>query len=556
MRNSAFRILNSKFLKNPVSDGGIFVIFAPMKHLSLSAFLLLLAVLAACNSREAREMEDALEQAEAVYGDGSLLIETDTALFIPDLSEASGYFADRNNYGKAALAALYNGYTEKDFDKEAAMLSFKVAEHYGELVHDSLTVARAECWIGKMLFDEGRYEDALLTFKVSSNRIGKHYAEKAVIENCLAVAYMLLNQFDSASYHLQNSLDHAQSCHSEKLERKTLNNFAVLYRVQGDYDQSLNCIRTTMANPHLDDVEITLAYLNLGKIFLAKGALDSAAFYYQILENRIPNVQLKNETILSAYDALLLFAEKQGNDSLALLYREKHEDALYDVMSHRQEQTIYRIQRQYDYEALRNNLNRKIIQRHRIIILSNLLLLVLAIIILILQYRHKQMLKAEVEMKRQLNSLKENLRQSVKSSVLDKVVVSQLETIIIANRIKSKAKDPKNEWLPLFLEVMHGKENTFEAAQALIEAAYPNLFSVILEKHPNLNETEAKICMLSCFDLSNSEMGELLGLRTNTINQNRSTLRKKLNLKPEKMSEQLYKIKNVFFKEIDFHDIN
>ena len=97
--------------------------------------LLIAAMLAACSPypRESERMAEAMAQAEAVYGDGSLLIETDTALFIPALAEASQYYAGKRQYGKAALAALYNGYTERDFDKEAAMVSFKEAERYGEL---------------------------------------------------------------------------------------------------------------------------------------------------------------------------------------------------------------------------------------------------------------------------------------------------------------------------------------------------------------------------------------------------------------------------------------
>ena len=69
--------------------------------------------------------------------------------------------------------------------------------------------------------------------------------------------------------------------------------------------------------------------------------------------------------------------------------------------------------------------------------------------------------------------------------------------------------------------------------------AYPNLYAILLERNPNLTETEAKVCLLSFCDLSNAEMAELLGLKLNTVNQSRSTLRKKLNLKPDKIKEQL-----------------
>ncbi len=126
-------------------------VFYNMRRFLTIGFFLLLAMLTACNSRESQEMEQALEQAKAVYGNGNLEIEVDTVLFIPGLSEAPDYFAGKRQYEKAALAALLNGYTEKDFDREAAMVSFKEAEHYGKLAQDSLTMARAEYWMGKYM---------------------------------------------------------------------------------------------------------------------------------------------------------------------------------------------------------------------------------------------------------------------------------------------------------------------------------------------------------------------------------------------------------------------
>ncbi|MCR5645212.1 MAG: hypothetical protein K6F96_02310, partial [Bacteroidales bacterium] len=84
-----------------------------MKRYGYIVCLLLMAVAWACSPfpRESERSAEAMRQAEVVYGDGSLLIETDTALFIPGLAEALGYYAGKRQYGKAALAALYNGYT-------------------------------------------------------------------------------------------------------------------------------------------------------------------------------------------------------------------------------------------------------------------------------------------------------------------------------------------------------------------------------------------------------------------------------------------------------------
>ena len=388
--------------------------------------------------------------------------------------------------------------------------------------------------------EEGRTSDALLSFKASRQFANSNDAELALIENGMASVYILSNQHDNAEVYLQNSLLRAQNSNLDHIEWRILNNYAVLYRLQGKYDQALDCLKSACEKTHLDDGERIVAELNLGNTFMALGDVDSADCCFQRLYALSQVANVKGETMVSVYDALYNFAIAQGNDSLALLYREKHEDALFGVMNQRQEQSVYRIQKQYDNEALRNIMNKKIIQRQKIILLFSVLLLALIIVILALRYRHKQLVKSEKELKQQLNSIKKDLRQSVQPLILDKLVVSQLKTIIVAHRTLNRAKDPQNEWRPLVSDIMFGKDSLFEAAQTVIETAYPKLYSEFLRKYPDLNETEAKVCMLSSFDLSNSEIAELLELKTTTVNQSRSTLRKKLDLKSEnKMDAQL-----------------
>lgn len=158
---------------------------------------------------------------------------------------------------------------------------------------------------------------------------------------------------------------------------------------------------------------------------------------------------------------------------------------------------------------------------------------------MILKYKHKQLLESEKAMKQQIDAMKQDLRQTVKSSIVDNEIATRLRTILLATRTTQRANDPKKEWQPLIMQIMNGGQNLFEAARNVLETAYPRLYSTILENYPDLTETEAKVCLLSCSELSNAEMAEILGLSLNTVNQNRSNLRKKLNLKPDKMKEQL-----------------
>ena len=498
---------------------------------------------------ERQRMDMALLQAEALFGDRgqeiSPLMDDDffdgkpTLSTSPELERAADYYARKKQYTKAAHAALYSGFVQQHYNDKTAMQSYKDAEHYGGMAGDSIAVAQAQYWIGRMLYYDGMEQEALAPLKAAEQCFGKQYAEKALIQNLIAACYTLQSNYNNSEIWLQKSLLNAEKAKCEKVKRKALNGLAVLYRLQSNYDLAIEYLRQIAEETDLSNNEKSLLILNLGKTFAVQGKTDSAALYYQQLEEILPSVSVKSETKVSAYGALSRFAENQGDKSKALEWREKHENVLFDVMSQQQEQVIYSIQRQYDYETMQNILNRKIILRHRIILVISILLFVSAIIILLLQYRHKQMLKEEEEMKQQIDAMKQDLRQTVKSSVMDEEVVLRLRMILTAQRTTKQAKDPKNEWRPLVLQVMNGKKNLFEAAQTSVEMAYPNLYAIITEKYPNLTETEAKICLLSFCDISNAEMAELLGLRLNTVNQNRSTLRKKLNLDFDKMKEQM-----------------
>ena len=198
------------------------------------------------------------------------------------------------------------------------MLSFKEAEHYGGLAKDSLTMARAEYSMGRLLHNEGRKEEALSVFNVSINYVGNCFIERAAVENGLAVSYMMFHQFDSAGMFLQKSLHDAQNGGSEKMERKALNNLAVLYQLLGDYNKSIDCLRKVLKQDHLDGEESVKVYLTFGNTFMTMKELDSAALYYRRMEDIVSNGQINCETRVSAYDALLKYAKKQGDDSLAI----------------------------------------------------------------------------------------------------------------------------------------------------------------------------------------------------------------------------------------------
>ena len=96
----------------------------------------------------------------------------------------------------------------------------------------------------------------------------------------------------------------------------------------------------------------------------------------------MPSVDLKTETRLSAYGALIQFAKAMGNDSLALQVREEHEDVLYELMKQIEKHQLYRVWQQYDYEKLQNMMHVKQAYTQRIIAI--ILVLMFGVIVFVL----------------------------------------------------------------------------------------------------------------------------------------------------------------------------
>lgn len=490
------------------------------------------------NFTERQRMDMALLQSEIVFRNASFddVDFLDSINTYPELERAAAYFAQKKQYAKAAHAALYSGRIQQHYnEKETAMRSFKEAEEYGKHTCDSLTIAQAEYWMGKMLLDDNRIREALSSFYASEGYIGNRFAEQAYIENCKAVIYILLQQYDSAEYYLQHSMEYAELVHSNKVRLKTLNNYTVLYRLQGNYDQAIASLRQMEDFHSLEDTERLMLYLNLGNVFFNMKEADSAAKYYQCLEELLPAVDVKNETKVSAYGALSKHAENQGNTQLALQFRERHEHFLYEVMRQGQEQAIYRILKQYDYEGLLNQMHQEHTRMHHIIILGIILLFCVTAILL---FRFARRKRKEAEANANLFHFMQQNKALVESNMVHERKASdamQQLSDLLYTRLKAMQKldyclkNPIDKIALKDLEKeVFGNGEHWEAIKEVLSALYPGLWESLILKYPDIDEMERRVYMLSRLKFSRLGEATLLGISTSVLDKLRTKVRKRM----------------------------
>lgn len=489
----------------------------------------------ACNNStdEYEAMNAILLQADTIYQhpDGEIFdtCYTDAYQLLPELINAARFFVARHDNEKAAQTFLFCGYAQKEAnDKASAMKSFKDAELYGNLSGDSLTTARAQFNIAKFMMADFEYDEVFDIAAIAENNFQNHYDEQAFVQNLIASAYILQKNYEIAELHLKQGLAFAEKGHSSRAKHKILNNYSVFYREQGNYEQAIHCLKQNMEEAESNALAIN--YLNIGMIYIYSNQFDSAAFYTQKALDLSKLINIKPETEVSIYFSLYYIAKMQENYPLALSYHEIHEKLLYKIQTGIAKKTLYNIQQQYDYEALQNKMNKQIIQKQRIILVVSFLLLGASIIVIGLLLRQKKIIKDDERIRQELDKTKEELQNSIKPEVLEEELSRQLRLIIKANRIAKTADDFKKEWSTLVYKINNEKDSMFEAAVVAIERVYPEMYRTIKMKYKNLNETDSKVMLLSCSDLTNTEIGYILDLSVHSVNKSRSSINKKFSV--------------------------
>ena len=527
---------------------------------------------------EGMRMDIAMLQAEALFGDHvgrqipPLMDDEffDDRPFLnisPELERAADYYARKKQFVKAAHAALYSGFLQRQYgEKHAAMLSFKDAERYGLHVSDSLIVAKAEYKMGKMLVDDCMEQEALVLLKKAEGFFGSCLIEKAFVQNSIAGCHILLGDYESSEIYLQQSLMNARKSHADKVIRKALNNYAVLYQLQGKHSQSIACLRQNSNNSNLDEKELLLLNLNLGNVFFDEGEMDSAKYYYNYVDSFLTKPQIKSETMVSAYRALSRFAESQQNDSLALHYWKQYIKWLNEVRDHLEESNLYGIQQKYDYEILQNTMNQRVIRRQRFIIALSILVAVVLLLFSVSQIRLARIRRQETAIKASLlHFMKQNEELSKQSEAERKarhdLEQKHQETEVARQTLANQAEEYKNAYeasdkklskallkeqqimqkmavylgnktdaalLDALKYSVLGNQQYWDAMLKTFDKQFPGMRKKLAIQHPDLSEIEQKILLLSYVDASREDTAVLLDISVFMVDKLRTSVKKKM----------------------------
>lgn len=279
--------------------------------------------------------------------------------------------------------------------------------------------------------------------------------------------------------------------------------------------------------------------MNMGKAFLACGAIDSATYYFRVLEGELNNANVCDETMVTAYDALSDFAEWQGDYPKALEYKKQVEQYIGTVRDRIEQRNAYRIQQKYDFAILENEIHKERIHNQRNVLIIIILTLTAALLLAVLVIKHKQALREEEEMKQELDKVKRDLMKTVDADIVEEELSWRLKMMLKMMRLQEGSHSMKMKQKMMEQHIMDNKETFFDTASSAIEKVFPNLSSTLKTKYPSLNETELKVCLLSIKGLTNSDIADILGMSVHTINKNRSCIYRKMGVDSEEFRDRI-----------------
>lgn len=227
---------------------------------------------------------------------------------------------------------------------------------------------------------------------------------------------------------------------------------------------------------------------------------------------------------------------------------------------------VFRIQRQFDYESLQNEMNRSLIRKQRFITIIGIFAIIGLVTLAVSQIRLARMRKQEAEAKTNLfHFMQQNKELAQKNESSEKALAdlsimhkadekayqdliqknSEIESA--CNAFAQQLSDALNKealtmrkfdiylknkgdlaYLAALKDAVFNNEDHWEALMKVFDMLYPNVRSNLALQHPELTEMEQKDFILSYFNVSRDEEALLFQKSIHTVDKIRYAVRQKM----------------------------
>lgn len=443
------------------------------------------------------------------------------------LALAKNYFLLHGPPEKLALAYFYSGriHSENGNLKAATEDFLKAIDYSG---NDLAVKGKSESNMGWICYETGAYEKSIEWYKkvyVSyKNDNPKSSADSYV---GIGDGFLLLRKPDSAMFYYNRALDISKNINDNSFSADIIQRTIVALTEAGDYAQAKElCGQYYGKSDFENDKEKEYFWAtDMATIYYQTDQSDSVLHYAKIAE-KYAIEQHDLDKLISSYQLLSLAEEEKSNYRQALAYYRqemKYEKELSEQTAYHE---VLEVQKKYNHKELESTNQQLVIEKQQTIIISILIIILLLLALWILNRKilknKAEKIKAE-EDRIFLKEMIEDYEKSARNFVLEQMgIVKQVAALDNAKGNEGKAIGVSKIIKQLTKERMVNTINHLNS----------DFITGIGTKFPQLGEDEVIICAMHLLEFNSHEIAAFFKLKTNTIQQKESEIRRKLNLKP------------------------
>lgn len=389
------------------------------------------------------------------------------------------------------------------------------------------------------------FQSALKYFDKSQKNHKRKFALLNNMGNCLFLA----DKRDSAMIFYNEAFQLAANAQDSAY---VMQNLGMIYLETNDLNRAKQQLFKALS---LNSILQNRICLNLGKVYEKEKLQDSVAYFTGLSLKFAKN---DDNILLNYYKMLSDMELEKGNYKKAFKYYKQYFNCFIQINKKTYQNDILVIERKHQIQTLSNKNDR--LTKKNLWLESGILLLIAGMVVLaVILYRKNRQYKVIIRKKdADLENLIDRLdRQSAeieetKASLNRKIdeLQGKSSNIDTKEKMLSSIIHKSIRKIALFdycIDFVNGKLNMkeFKSATKLLipqnneqlrfyddlNVLYSNIFQQIKLKYPNLTEQELIIICLTFADFDNVDIAWSLSLNKHVVEQKKSDIRKKLNIK-------------------------
>ncbi|MDR3327399.1 MAG: tetratricopeptide repeat protein [Prevotellaceae bacterium] len=472
-------------------------------------------------------------------------ITADTLIFA-----VKDYYVQREDYPNATLAAFYCGrvlYEQKNI-KEAATAYFaaeKLAKHIKNnnlkgLIQGNLGILYCK----QSLNDEAiiRGKNAVVLYNKATN-----YKNEINALRLIGDCFLLDNKADSAFYYYNESLRLADYHKTPAEQSYARASVALSYRQTGAYKKAKELLWEAITFK-IDSIEQARIFMNLAQVYILENKLDSAKLH---IERSLIFKPDETDLLVSIYSTLSTIAEKESNYKEAYQYFKTHTAYQKKIINGNKSVALLELQEKYDFETLKNENNRIVIEKQSLLLISSLVLLLVSFFAFIFYWKWIQGKQMKIEIEQKMETLKKmadsysDENDSFRNMLLHHFNILK-KVALIENSISEDNRKKGELLIKKFNKIVYEQDTlNWNLLYQTMNNLRNGFYDQIQKQYPQLSEQEFRICSLTCEKFTDTEISTIMGISINMVRKIRSRIRKKIGMP---MSAHDYSIYNFFEK--------